>query len=53
MQEFIYYSASELDFPLNEQIFVTTNFEDTKNKNFLIYFASWVNLKIQKRVLIP
>ena len=36
MQEFIYYSASELDFPLNEQIFVTTNFEDTKNKNFLI-----------------
>ena len=36
MQEFIYYSSLELDFPLNEQIFVTTNFEDTKNKNFLI-----------------
>ena len=34
MQEFIYYSSLELDFPLNEQIFVTTNFEDTKNKNF-------------------
>lgn len=36
MQEFIYYSASGLDFPVSEQIFVTTNIEDTKNKNFLI-----------------
>ncbi len=36
MQEFIYYSASGLDFPVDEQIFVTTNFEDTKNRNFLI-----------------
>ena len=36
MQEFIYYNASGLDFPISEQIFVTTNIEDTKNKNFLI-----------------
>ena len=36
MQEFIYYSATGLDFPVDEQIFVTTNIEDTKNKNFLI-----------------
>ncbi|MBY0541458.1 MAG: 4Fe-4S binding protein, partial [Campylobacterales bacterium] len=36
MQEFIYYNASGLDFPVSEQIFVTTNIEDTKNKNFLI-----------------
>ena len=36
MQDFIYYNASGLDFPVSEQIFVTTNIEDTKNKNFLI-----------------
>ena len=36
MQEFIYYNASGLDFPISEQIFVTTNIEDTRNKNFLI-----------------
>lgn len=36
MQEFIYYSSKELDFPLSEQIFVTTNIEETKNKSFLI-----------------
>lgn len=36
MQEFIYYSSKELDFPLSEQIFVTYNLEDLKNKKFLI-----------------
>lgn len=36
MQEFIHYSALGLDFPISEQIFVTTNIEDTKNKNFII-----------------
>lgn len=36
MQEFIYYNASGLDFPVSDKIFVTTNFEDTKNKDFLI-----------------
>ena len=30
MQEFIYYNASGLDFPISEQIFVTTNIEDAK-----------------------
>ncbi|MGB1226854.1 MAG: 4Fe-4S binding protein [Poseidonibacter sp.] len=36
MQEFIYYNPKELDFPLSEEILVTTNIEDTKEKNFLI-----------------
>jgi ferredoxin len=36
MQEFIYYNASGLDFPVSEQIFVTSNIEDTKNQKFLI-----------------
>ena len=36
MQEFIYYNASGLDFPISEQIFVTSNIEEAKNKNFLI-----------------
>lgn len=36
MQEFIYYNAKGLDFPINEEIFVTTNIEDSKNKNFII-----------------
>ena len=36
MQEFIYYNALGLDFPISEQIFVTSNIEETKNKNFLI-----------------
>lgn len=36
MQEFIYYNASGLDFPISEQILVISNIEDTKDKNFLI-----------------
>jgi ferredoxin len=36
MQEFIYYNPKELDFPLSEEILVTTNIEDTKEKNFII-----------------
>mgnify|MGYP000140176556 FL=1 len=36
MQEFIYYNAKGLDFPISEEIFVTTNIEDSKNKNFII-----------------
>ena len=36
MQEFIYYSAKGLDFPISEEIFVTTNIEDAKDKNFII-----------------
>ena len=36
MQDFIYYSSERLEFPLSDKIFITTNIEDTKNKNFLI-----------------
>ena len=43
MQEFIYYNASGLDFPVSEKIFVTTNIEDTKNKNFLISNSKDIN----------
>ncbi|QKF66695.1 [4Fe-4S] dicluster domain-containing protein [Arcobacter venerupis] len=46
MQEFIYYNASGLDFPISEQIFVTTNIEDTKNKNFLISNTSEISSEI-------
>lgn len=36
MQEFIYYSPQQLEFPVSEEIFVTTSIEEIKNKNFLI-----------------
>ncbi|WP_121626928.1 4Fe-4S binding protein [Poseidonibacter antarcticus] len=36
MQEFIYYNPKGLDFPISEEILVTTNIEDTKDKDFLI-----------------
>lgn len=36
MQEFIYYNDKGIDFPLTEDIFVTTNIEDAKNKSFII-----------------
>ncbi len=36
MQEFIYYNDKGIDFPLPEEIFVTTNIEDAKNGNFII-----------------
>lgn len=46
MQEFIYYNASGLDFPVSEKIFVTTNIEDTKNKNFLISNSKDINSEL-------
>jgi MinD superfamily P-loop ATPase len=46
MQEFIYYNASGLDFPISEQIFVTSNIEDTKNKNFLISNSKEINCEL-------
>ena len=46
MQEFIYYNALGLDFPISEQIFVTTNIEDTKNKNFLISNSKEVDCEL-------
>lgn len=36
MQEFIYYNPKGLDFPISEEILVTSNIDDTKEKNFLI-----------------
>ena len=36
MQEFIYYNPKGLDFPISEEILVTTDINDTKDKNFLI-----------------
>lgn len=46
MQEFIYYNASGLDFPVSEKIFVTTNIEDIKDKNFLISNSKDVNSEL-------
>lgn len=36
MQEFIYYNKAEIDFPLNENIFISNSTEEIKNKNFLV-----------------
>ena len=36
MQEFIYYNPNGLDFPLDEEILVTTNLEDVQENDFLI-----------------
>lgn len=43
MQEFIYYNALGLDFPISEKIFVTKNIENTKNKSFLISNSKKIN----------
>lgn len=36
MQEFIYYNKYEIDFPLNENIFISNSVEEINSKNFLI-----------------
>ena len=36
MQEFIYYNPQGLDFPLDEEILVTSNIDEVKEKNFLV-----------------
>ena len=46
MQEFIYYNPKELYFPVSEEIFVTTNIEDTKEKTFLISNSDEVNCEL-------
>lgn len=46
MQEFIYYNPKELDFPVSEEIFVTTNIEDAKEKTFLISNSDEVNCEL-------
>ena len=40
MQEFVYYNPKALDFPLNEEILVTSNKEELSGKNFLISNAN-------------
>ncbi len=36
MQEFIYYNPKGLEFPLNEEILVTTSLDEIKDKDFLV-----------------
>jgi len=36
MQEFVYYNPNDLDFPLNEEIKVSSNKEEVSGGNFLI-----------------
>src|SRR5574344_1184190 len=36
MQDYIYYNKSEIDFPLNENIFISNSVEEINSKNFLI-----------------
>lgn len=46
MQEFIYYNPKGLDFPVSEEILVTTNLEDTKDRDFLISNTSDVEAEM-------
>ncbi|RXJ83296.1 4Fe-4S dicluster domain-containing protein [Arcobacter cloacae] len=46
MQEFIYYNPMGLDFPVGEEIFVTTNIEDTKDKSFIISNTDEINSEL-------
>ena len=46
MQEFIYYNPKGLDFPINEEILVTSNLDDISNKNFLISNTSLVDSEL-------
>ena len=43
MQEFIYYNKEGLDFPVDETIFVSSNLDELKDKNFLISNTNSVN----------
>ena len=46
MQDFIYYNASGLDFPISEQILVTNNIEELKDKSFLISNSKEINCEL-------
>ena len=46
MQEFIYYSPTGLDFPLSDQIFVTTDNNIIQNQKFLISNSTDVNSEL-------
>lgn len=47
MQEFIYYNPKGLDFPLNEEILVSSNLEDIKDKNFLVSNSVEIDAQIR------
>lgn len=46
MQEFIYYNPNGLDFPINEEIFVTSSLEDVAEKSFLISNTSLIKSEL-------
>jgi len=46
MQEFIYYNPNGLDFPLNEEILVSSNLEELKEQDFLISNTTEVNAEV-------
>lgn len=47
MQEFIYYNPKGLDFPVSEEILVSTNLDEIKEKSFLISNTSEVNTEVK------
>lgn len=46
MQEFIYYNPKGLDFPLSDEILVTTNLDDVKEQDFLISNTSEIDAEV-------
>jgi MinD superfamily P-loop ATPase len=46
MQEFVYYNTKNLEFPLNEEIKVSSNIEELSGKNFLISNNPAVNAEV-------
>jgi ferredoxin len=49
MQEFIYYNPNGLDFPISEEILVTTNLKEIENKSFLISNTNEINSELTAR----
>ena len=49
MQEFIYYNPKGLDFPLNEEIYVTSNLEELNDKEFLVSNSIDTNSEVNAR----
>ncbi|MFK2823936.1 4Fe-4S binding protein [Arcobacter sp. YIC-80] len=46
MQEFIYYNPKGLDFPVSEEILVSTNLDEIKEESFLISNSSEVDAEV-------
>lgn len=49
MQEFIYYNPNGLDFPLDEEILVSTDLNEVKEKNFLVSNSDEIDAEINAR----